>query len=62
MPDDVARIAVAVWLDDLVGEDGEDFALVRKRGGDELRLGGFLRLRLLSWSRFFEGRLWFEGD
>ncbi len=40
--DDVADVDVAAGLLDLVGEDGEDFALVGEFGGDEARLGGRL--------------------
>lgn len=38
--DDVAGVAVAVGLDNLVGEDGKDLALVGEFGGEELGFGG----------------------
>ena len=37
--DDVANVGVAAGLEDLIGEDGEDFALVGELGGDEFCFG-----------------------
>ncbi|WP_433963800.1 hypothetical protein [Tunturiibacter gelidiferens] len=55
MTDDIAGVDEAAGFFDLVGEDGEDFAIVGEFGGDELWFG-----KLRSW---FDGGCgwWFRG-